>query len=699
MLDYEYDQDMCLYEKLHKQDIVQACKDRSTDITGIKYHELLEKNKSKEGHKTFYHYIQSVVGDDEITTTDVMLFSFLLIIVGPVVTGVKLSEHDIGISSAMGNYAEEWILTPPTKEASFGGVLNRHKGNGIPYVLDLVKLKALNPVRKQSNIEMDFESKFSLVHETASWVNINWFTSTFHDLSMVLAMTVFEFRAARTFPFLYKTEGGCGGRPPYNNLFTVYAALHHFNGGRAISSILQIMHESTLVHTGKMAPKKGIFLQAMHAAQTMGYENINQISTMLKELKLDTPEGRRILEDALAQRDPLPDELDRHKAVLVPTDYTLGAAVAHLVDKGLVMTEMDVRMLMAQTKKIEALKGTIPMGKVIEMEKLEKLAVRKTSWKMMLDLGKDLNVSRYKGPGPNNWFEIMQSYFTMRMDRSLIRGLSYADMITVYPSYIVRDYFVKTSLSIREDFVASMPVSRGYKASFKSQEEQKLLEESQAWIRSDELSSLLKMAIPVGIGPDDSRILRKICMMITKERQTQRLTFVIVSSDRDMAKDLHEKVCLLYPLKPMDFVTINFEYYVKYFVLLSNRDYPRRYTKYSLPVGKGNVPLTNEIMRQIRRSSKTMTNHSIIKLWDFPNINKKFSSVQMHYQSAKMTIGGFFDTKTAKSLNSHGGYAFQSNDEFNKNSCFNVRKDSYMDLERARYYYSNNFQRDTAGRY
>jgi len=128
-------------------------------------------NKDKDIKKTILEYILSAVGDDEHTTTESQSMGPLLIVAGPRISKVKLSLKDTGISRTIGNYAEGWILVPPTAESSFESVNRRHLCEGVLFVLDGVKLKLISPVRKMSQLDLDMESKMRKVSETASWVN------------------------------------------------------------------------------------------------------------------------------------------------------------------------------------------------------------------------------------------------------------------------------------------------------------------------------------------------------------------------------------------------------------------------------------------------------------------------------------------------------------------------------------------------
>lgn len=83
----------------------------------LPFEELIKKDQSQFGF--VFSMIQSVVGDDENTTTDSAAAGPLIITTAVIVSRIKLSEKDTGISSEVGNYAEGWVLTPPTMDSSF----------------------------------------------------------------------------------------------------------------------------------------------------------------------------------------------------------------------------------------------------------------------------------------------------------------------------------------------------------------------------------------------------------------------------------------------------------------------------------------------------------------------------------------------------------------------------------------------------
>jgi hypothetical protein len=67
------------------------------------YMPLTDAITADQKELTDKHMIQSVVGDDEKTTSDSAALGPLLIVAGPTISGVKLSEKDTGISKEIGN--------------------------------------------------------------------------------------------------------------------------------------------------------------------------------------------------------------------------------------------------------------------------------------------------------------------------------------------------------------------------------------------------------------------------------------------------------------------------------------------------------------------------------------------------------------------------------------------------------------------
>jgi hypothetical protein len=121
------------------------------------------------------------------------------------------------------NFAEEYILIPPTAHAHADAVLTYNKGSGLPWSLDNVKLKDLNPIRKQSEMEQDLPSKFSAIATRALYVDPLWISYNQNQLALILGCMSLDFQSSYEFPFLEKTEGGCGSGPPFMNYDTLFS--------------------------------------------------------------------------------------------------------------------------------------------------------------------------------------------------------------------------------------------------------------------------------------------------------------------------------------------------------------------------------------------------------------------------------------------------------------------------------------------
>ena len=106
---------------------------------------------------------------------------------------------------------------PPNREASIDAVTRRHKHSGVPIIMDLLKLKQVSAVRKQSVLETDFESKYANLYKLVEWIDEDWISYDYGQLALIFATAIFDFRESQTTPYLFKQEGGCGGFPPWKN--------------------------------------------------------------------------------------------------------------------------------------------------------------------------------------------------------------------------------------------------------------------------------------------------------------------------------------------------------------------------------------------------------------------------------------------------------------------------------------------------
>jgi hypothetical protein len=503
----------------------------------------------KEDRDRIIKYIQSVVGDDEHTTTNSASLGPLLFVVGTLLSGIKLSQKDCGISHLIGNYAESWIMIPPTADSSFEAVTRRNAGSGVPVTLDTVKMKYLSPVRKQADGEMDLESKFKHLAEAAAWTHRNWFTYDFHQMALVLATQVFDFKSARTFPFLYETEGGCGGLPPYCNIDTAHSMLFRFAGGKATRPILGIMRETVDVHLNVRKPSECFFLTSSHLAQ-MGDRRWLQFMTAYKSLQAYGGMSGLDIRDLLRadSGSSLPPELVELSTVVENQSATMGSQLSHLRKDGYIMTELDVKMLVDKRQKEKAIFGTRNIGDVIREIEREQQLFKSNYWKVLgalADSSKEIESELQSivgvGLASESALEHMKDYYKLRASSTnRFTSFSYSEQLRVFKTSVIKSWFERGDVPLRNDFVKtdgldSVKLDFTYDTVKEAERKEQVLN----WLESDDLSRLLEKPLPPGIGPDDARIMRNFEDALNDNNFSRGVPtcLVLISSDRLLGRD------------------------------------------------------------------------------------------------------------------------------------------------------------------
>jgi hypothetical protein len=536
---------------------VQGLEDSLTEsISGVLNHlnvgdsldTLVERDRGRD-----LHIIKSVVGDDEYATTDSYTIGPALIGFGPVLNGIRLSWKDVGISKYVGNYAEGWVLNPPSAEATFEATNRRHARSGVPFTLDMVKLKYLSPVRKQSpGWELDLESKLEQLAEIASWTDHNWFTYDYHQMSLLLANAIFDFEDARTFPYLFKTEGGCGGAPPYGNLDTVYSAMFHYTRGRSRQGILGVMEEAVAVNTGTLSPKDTFFLRNSHLAN-MGDAVWLRYESAYRSLLEQNAIGRSEAEDLLREQETqvLPDYIRNLGVEIEPHSYVVGASLSSLRKEGLIMSEMDVKAALDNRVRQAAILGDEPIGSLNKRLKEESIAFRGKHLKILSQISTiDPAIKqglRAKGmmmpsdPG-QSFRELCTSYYSMRTEEySRYSTLYYTDTIRVFKTSEVLDYIEGPESAVKADFAASSTFPQGWTAKFleENREERIRRRKVHEWFNSAPLAELLYRPLPPGVGTDDDRVARSVLDIVESTNNEPNVDLVITilfSGDRQLAR-------------------------------------------------------------------------------------------------------------------------------------------------------------------
>lgn len=526
-------------------EIFQEKIEETVEKLGYKLSETEEKISSEVVRKV--HYIQSVVGDDEHTTSDSWFLGILLIAVGQVLSSIRISWKDCGISHWVGNYAEGYIITPPTAEASFEAVNRRNAGSGIPFVLDPVKLKYLSPVRKQSEMELDLESKLTHLADIAGWTHPSWFTYDYHQMSLLLALVSFDFVGCRSFPFLHKTEGGCGGSPPYNNIDTAISAIHKYTRGKSTRAILGVMKETVNIHLGETKPKDSFFLKSSHLAQ-MGDQAWSMFTTAYQSLLKGRGISRTEALDLLHQEggSTLPANLLECATDIAPDDVVVGTAISHLRNDGFLMTELDVKMLLNKREKERAVFGREPMRQVIRRLDEDSAKFKANHWKILSEISAkspSIRDSVQTRLGPEVDYSsaevrnILSSYYALRSEsHNLFTSFAYADVLRIFRTADVQRYLQKDYQLLRHDFLdtAGVDVVR-HKFPNETISEALRKEKIVDWLDSDDLLGLLSKPLPAGIGPDDGRIFNSIRDQI-ENSQGKNFLVILFSSDRKLAR-------------------------------------------------------------------------------------------------------------------------------------------------------------------
>jgi hypothetical protein len=485
------------------------------------------------------HYIMSIVGDDELSTSNSKFFGLLCMIMGVHISGIQVSWKDCGISDLVGNYAEGWIVLPPNAEASFEAVNRRNANQGVPYLLDPVRMKYLSPVRKQSEMENDLASKLTHLSEIAAWTDPSWFTYDYHQMALVFATVSFDYTSAQSFPYLHKTEGGCGGSPPYGNIDSAISGIFKYTRGRSIRAIVGVMAETVKIHLNEMKPAESFFLKSSHLAQ-MGDKRWLEYITAYRSLQSEGGLSRAETNSLLRalEGSQLPSEMLDLATDIEPANASIGVAISHLRNDGFIFTELDVKMLLNKRAKERAVFGTVPMRQVLQELEEEQRLFKTNHWKVLTEIAgsnremRELTsnlLSSYEGEADDDKVRsIMRQYYTIRAEsHNRFSSFMYSDTVKVFKASEVLTLLEKGDKPLRADFLQTEGIDKVVRSYDNDTISEKRRKESIVkWLSEDSLKTLLENPLPPGIGPDDSRLFFSIKRQV--ESNTSRKIFVIL---------------------------------------------------------------------------------------------------------------------------------------------------------------------------
>jgi len=504
----------------------------------------------KSSYPEEVHAIRSMVGDDEVCTTNSLIYAVMCIIIGPIISRIIISWEDVQFNKNLFNYAEGWVFLPPSRDSDFDSVNRYNKGNGVPFVLDSVKFKDLSCVRKQSAMESDLPSKFKNLAERAAWTHPRWPTWNSHQWSLILGIEIFDFMRSNMFPYLFEYEGGCGGAPPWNNVFTAAAAIHRYRNGRAKRGIIGVMSDAGKLQRGEIRPEEAYFTKGLNLALS-GDKRWEVIRSKLERDKHDALQSGmeyipKVSEDA---ETTIPEELSQLGATIDPSDALTGVAVSFLREKGYILTEMDLVMKVESEKRLRAVWGILPMREIEDQIKLRKSQYRDAYLETISELSKTnlLDGVRFAKSAIEDPFDpqsqgIMISYYKVRVEQALrLNSFMYNDRIRVFKFEDVEAYFNRGVKGIKDRFSQSVGsyYRPEHRKSIQNPRDAEVFDEVEKWLSQNKsLDWLLSQPLPPGIGPDDSRIVRDLNVAMDVEvKSHEGFVILIVTGDKRLVQN------------------------------------------------------------------------------------------------------------------------------------------------------------------
>jgi hypothetical protein len=614
------------------------------------------------------HAIRSMVGDDEVVTSNCLIYAILCVVIGPLLARIKISWHDVQFNRELYNYAEGWILLPPSKDSDFESVNRYNKTSGVPFVLDPIKFKDLSAVRKQSDMEVDLPSKFRSLAQKAAWTNRSWFTWDMHQMALLLGLEVFDFTKSKLFPFLFRWEGGCGGPPPWNNLLTAAGAIFRHRRGRATKGILGIMADANNLHSGNIKPADAFFAKNLSLALS-GDSRWADIRSELERQKNETadlglPFNQRVIESADRT---IPSELITKSQIVTPDDALTGVAISFLRDKGYITTELDLVTYVEDRRRLDAIWGIVPMMEIEDQIALRKQEYAEAYLEMLSDLSKTKKLEprvygllgEIEDPMSPWALSIMEQYYTMRVEQtSHFTSFIYNEQVRVFKTSDVEEYFARGLRTIRDGFCES--VGSRYRPDFRRSvqlpDDRAMYDDIEHWLESDNLDQLLKNQIPAGIGPDDARITRDALSAAGNDRGAGAtgLLYLIISSDKRMVHAVQQLVQHENPSMNVRVLGMSVIEFIAYCSEPKGRfrpnrdpDWLRNLRIYN-PYSKTDELIAGSLLEALRKESRFMYLNRIVSarvFYDYPNINRSLKRFTLEPGGFVQEWSGGFLTK------------------------------------------------------
>lgn len=653
--------------------LISELADMARRYRNVSLVQLVQENISRDQFPEVVHAIRSMVGDDEVVTSNSLLYAVLCILLGSIIAKIKISWEDVQMSKYLFNYAEGNILLPPSKDADFESVNKYNKGNGVPFVLDAVRFRDLSCVRKQSNMETDLPSKFGNLAARAAWTNPSWFTWNSHQFALILGIEIFDFARSNMFPYLFKWEAGCGGSPPWNNVLTAGAAIHRFKRGKAQVGLLGIMNDSNRLQRGEIRPEEAFFTKNLNLAMS-GDKNWFTIRSELERQKLDALHEDTEWDTKLRiEADKtIPLELQELSAVIDPDDAYTGVAVSFLREKGYILTELDLVEREENELRLKAVWGRVPMRDIEDQIELRKQEYQESFHEKISQLAMlrpDKNVQQallsISSPLSADSLSIMKDYYTIRVEEALrFNSFIYNERIRIFKMEDVEAHYNRGVIGVKNSFAES--IETYYRPEIERApnlpDVTKLYGEISDWMRSDNLENLLRNPIPPGVGPDDSRIVRDLTTRI-ENSSGDAFLILLISSDHQLGNSAQRLLDHNSSHKPVRIVRLPVRDYVKYCLasqpkvykppgartLGNTQKFPWINKLIYNPISRKKERISGDLRITLETEAKMLwasKNTQFFIEYDFPNINRTLSRFRYDPETnviAELT-GGFLST-------------------------------------------------------
>jgi hypothetical protein len=486
---------------------------------------IFDSPEEKESSITDTLYnITSVVGDDFITTTNDIYFG-KTILRSITWLAVQISWKDTGQSRHLANYAEEWLLTPLSEAIAWNTVNRFLSREAVGFTMDIVKLKNISPVRKTSELDVDLETKFTQLAKVTNWVQPAWITYDFHQLSIILALQTFDFRCAKAFPFLFKHEGGCGGKPPWMSPATNYNYIARYRNGKATDALLGIMRETILINERKMDPRESIYVRLGRLIQC----DPRRWNTLVNHIDdfHSAEELNRFLEKELI----IPEI--PHKEIH-PRDLTIGPFISKLRKLGLIMTDRDILVYQEEQLRLDMFFQQMEIGQVIESKRKFKhftFEYLKTFEKFLSKEDRNYLSNEQGYLALITLFDKYHRYHDELKDNYTTFIYDYC--VNIYDSKIVKDML--GNFSNRMLLTRFMNKSRNQIRDPFQVREPEIYLEAVDFINRRLYSEIITWEIPIGIGTDDARIIHEL-MQYSIDHGTHRVAIIIATYDKALIR-------------------------------------------------------------------------------------------------------------------------------------------------------------------